>query len=921
MALTKVSGNLIQQQNFSVGVVTATSITGDLTGNVTGNVTGDATGLSGTPDITVGVVTASSVTISGDLTVEGTYSTLDTILTEVDKLEVAANNSTVGVAITQSGTGDILNLYDGASEVFSVLDGGNVGIGLTNPTEKLEVNGNIKANGQIEVAKNSSFYVPVTLGDTGAGANEKYWRFGLNRSSKSLSIGTQNDASSAAYAAISINRVGVNVENVIFYTLQNNERLRITSTGNVGIGLTNPSKKLSVYTGSFNSDVALFTGANTDRGLVISTFQRASNDDSVDYNAQYSSLGVQTWSIAGSEKLRLDHLGNVGINSTSPGRKLTVAGGGTSLIASVKRTDGASAYLTLSDNSTTSDSYVGVGAEGDGLKLRSGNSDRVYVNSSGSVGINSDAPARTLDVHATSSTMVAQFRSSTFNNQSYICFANPASNADQVRIGSYGSDLIASTNYIERLRITSSGSVGIATTNPTETLHVEGNTRVTGILTVGQNSTSINGALEYPSIRPTLDLNFAATKTLDRRITFTRDSLGTYVDELGIVRTAPNNTPRFDHDPETGESLGLLIEESRTNLLTYSDLTSGEGLSPGWVNAGPVASKGTNVIAPDGTQTAWTTLYDGSSGDGALSRNGGEVATSNSTVYTYSIWAKVPSTNTYITGVRLRTYNDNHSANFNLLTGEVIGGSEGTTIPRIEAYPNDWYRCSITFTSGTDGDQGIQNYMLNNTSGSLNSSGANGEALYLWGAQLEAGSFPTSYIPTSGSTVTRATDFAKITGTNFTDFYNQTEGTFFVEADTINPVYNDGITGHDNNNNNYTIVGTGQSPNRFQLRFDDEEPFQLLAFGPNSTTAITTNVTLTPTLRAKIAGAFKQDYVRGAAQGEIILTDSTFDMISPTSLFIGSLDGSSEILPGHIRKVSYYRQALPNAQLQGLTQQ
>ena len=203
----------------------------------------------------------------------------------------------------------------------------------------------------------------------------------------------------------------------------------------------------------------------------------------------------------------------------------------------------------------------------------------------------------------------------------------------------------------------------------------------------------------------------------------------------------------------------------------------------------------------------------------------------------------------------------------------------------------------------------------------MNDSNANGEEIHYWGAQMEAGAFPTSYIPTSGSTVTRAVDFAKITGTNFTDFYNDTEGTFFVEADTINPLYNDAITGFDGSNNNYTIVGTGDSPNRFQLRFDDQEPFQVLGFGPNSTTAITTNSTLTPTLRAKIAGAVKQNDVRGAAQGEIILTDTSFDMISPTSLFIGSLNGSSEILPGHIRKVSYYRQALPNAQLQGLTQQ
>ena len=95
------------------------------------------------------------------------------------------------------------------------------------------------------------------------------------------------------------------------------------------------------------------------------------------------------------------------------------------------------------------------------------------------------------------------------------------------------------------------------------TIITNSKTTATGAKVLG----SLEVTQEYPSIRPTLDLNFAATKTLDRRITFTRDSVGTYTDELGIVRTAPNNAPRFDHDPATGESLGLLIEDSRTNLL------------------------------------------------------------------------------------------------------------------------------------------------------------------------------------------------------------------------------------------------------------------------------------------------------------------------------------------------------------------
>ena len=104
MALTKVTGGILSQP-IDLGITTAT--TGFFSG----------------------IVTAQSVRVLGDLTVDGSTTTLDTVVTEVDRLEVGANNVTVGVAITQSGTGDILNLYDGSTKIFAVQDGGNVRIG------------------------------------------------------------------------------------------------------------------------------------------------------------------------------------------------------------------------------------------------------------------------------------------------------------------------------------------------------------------------------------------------------------------------------------------------------------------------------------------------------------------------------------------------------------------------------------------------------------------------------------------------------------------------------------------------------------------------------------------------------------------------------------------------------------------------
>jgi hypothetical protein len=81
---------------------------------------------------------------------------------------------------------------------------------------------------------------------------------------------------------------------------------------------------------------------------------------------------------------------------------------------------------------------------------------------------------------------------------------------------------------------------------------------------------ALNVASTRASIRPTLLLDFASTKKLDSRVTFTRSSTATVINELGVLQVVASGVPRFDHDPVTGESLGLLLEESRTNLLLNS---------------------------------------------------------------------------------------------------------------------------------------------------------------------------------------------------------------------------------------------------------------------------------------------------------------------------------------------------------------
>jgi len=424
--------------------------------------------------------------------------------------------------------------------------------------------------------------------------------------------------------------------------------------------------------------------------------------------------------------------------------------------------------------------------------------------------------------------------------------------------------------------------------------------KVTGALEVTQ---------EYPSIRPILDLNFAATKTLDRRITFTRDSVGTYTDENGLVKYASNNVPRFDHDPDTRESLGLLIEESRTNEIIYSrDLSYWEDAYSGSVE---VVQTDT-AIAPDGTQTADSMLGDGGSGRYTI-RFSQTLATS--TQFTFSVFVKK------IQGVRYcsletasyGTWSNTGILTFDLDTGTLlsntIGGSQGGGI---EEYANGWYRIyGVSTTSTNGGNSGFYlNFALSDGGSTLNPGPATNEGLYVWGAQVEAGAFATSYIPTSGSAVTRGADLAKITGTNLTDFYNQPEGTIFADYKVIQ---SDPEIMYLSNNTSSKRIGlyeAGSAQTRFLI-------------GNSGTLADTTDSAGTTVGdNIKAAGAYKLNDIVAAKNGVISSTDTSATI--PDGIdraYIGGYyNGTAEGVLG-LRRLSYYNKRLSNAQLQGLTQQ
>jgi len=215
-----------------------------------------------------------------------------------------------------------------------------------------------------------------------------------------------------------------------------------------------------------------------------------------------------------------------------------------------------------------------------------------------------------------------------------------------------------------------------------------------------------------------------------------------------------SGAPRFDHDPVTGESLGLLIEEERTNIV----LNSVDGEVQSITNmTGP-----TSVYGPGGTDTAFQYL---STGGTVVSRVVFKaVVAANATQYTATVYVKGVNYNTVTFGFGNNGFGGGSRRTFYLdtITTGSIGGSAAAL--SIEDAGNGWRRLRVT-TNATTSATGIIAYLdLGNSSSQTHTTD---QGFQIYGFQIEAGTFPTSIIPTSGSAVTRAADIASIEGNEF----------------------------------------------------------------------------------------------------------------------------------------------------------
>lgn len=382
------------------------------------------------------------------------------------------------------------------------------------------------------------------------------------------------------------------------------------------------------------------------------------------------------------------------------------------------------------------------------------------------------------------------------------------------------------------------------------------------------------------------------SNTLDPRITFTRSTTATFTNSTGLIATAAINTPRFDYDPITLTPKGLLIEEQRTNLLTYSEQFD----NPAWSATSNMGITANSTTAPDGTTTADTLVEAAATG---VFYRGTNVAVTSGVTYTYSVYVKASAQSWVQLTSQSPAGGANVWANFDL-TGNGAVGNKGTLAvnPTITNVGYGWYRCSVTGTAtATTAAGGLVVWLTNNTNsatrGPSYTSAGGTQAVYVWGAQVEAGAFVTSYIPTVAAQVSRNADVATITGSNFTSFWNATQGGATVQAlpSTVSGTHP--LVQYDDGTSNEIITLRGNTTNPELYIVDGGTPQAQLDAG---TIAANTAYSLT--------GWWATNDCKARKDSGTVVTDTTATIPTVTQMRIGS-DGTN-YLNGTIATIGYY---------------
>ena len=381
---------------------------------------------------------------------------------------------------------------------------------------------------------------------------------------------------------------------------------------------------------------------------------------------------------------------------------------------------------------------------------------------------------------------------------------------------------------------------------------------------------------------------------------FTRGSSATRINAQGLIETVADTSSRLNYDLLNGKVVNCphyLLEPARTNLANYS-----ETFSNAYWTKEKTSITSNAVISPDGTLNASKLVEDSSAGLHRTYSN--VIITAQNNDYTSSVFAKKGGRNIF--GIQTSSGAQPYVW-FNLDKG-IIELQQSNIVGKIESLPNGWYKCSATWNSSSATDDRVFLQLAKSTSNtSYTGDGTSG--IYLWGAQFEQGSYPTSYIPTTTGQVTRAAETADGSGDAAT--FNDSEGVLMAEIAAL---------GEDTN---YELISISDGTNdiHIDLGFNNTttESYKQVKFGVDNVFGDFSDP-IDQTTFNKMAIKYKSGdscfYVNG------FKIDSSSTAFTPTSSFnelkFSYFTGADKFY-GNTREVQYFDSALTDAQLETLT--
>jgi hypothetical protein len=386
-------------------------------------------------------------------------------------------------------------------------------------------------------------------------------------------------------------------------------------------------------------------------------------------------------------------------------------------------------------------------------------------------------------------------------------------------------------------------------------------------------------------VLPKLALDFT-TASLDARVTFARSgNTATVVNSSGVIAAINADLPRFDHDPVSLACQGLLIEESRTNIVLQSAFASG------WTFNAAGSFGVTTRTAPDNS-TAQVLTDSSTTLSGQVFQS---IALVSGTVYTFSVYVKAVARSIGL----IQSFTQVGSFTFDLTGSGSVGTPSGVfTNPTIKAVGNDWFRITGVLTATATGN--------NNLGLSTNSNIYTGNAWAVWAAQLEVGAFATSYIPTTTTALTRNADVATMTGTNFSDWYSAGVGGVVARVLPSTVLGTRPALQFDDATANEVITLRGDTTNPELVIVDGGSPQAQIDAG-----------TIAANTAYNLGAAWDTNNCAAAVNGGAAVTDNTATIPTVTQARLGS--DSTNYLNGHLQTLRYWPQRIINAEVQAFS--